>query len=155
MSNQSNANIMQMFGKVNPVPTETAPQEAVSSESKVNNLANSIQLKKAEIAALRAEMTAMEDELIMICGHKDEGSHKFNTEQFTITTTGKLTRSISDVEALRALAPEVVREKFELDVRQLKSLATSNPMLYKKSLSCITSKAAKTALKIEPVKAVK
>lgn len=145
-----------MFSKVNAVPveevTQDAEKDAISSPSKVNDLASSIQLKKAEMSALKAEVDAMESELIMICGHKDEGSHKFDTEQYIITTTGKLTRKITDLDLLQSLAPQLTRTKTELDLRALKSLATANPMLYKKSLQAIETKPAKTAIKIEVAK---
>ena len=151
MSSHASGTVLQMAVPVKQV----APVENVaSSTSKVDTLANDIQLLKAELDVIRKTIAEKEAELLLICGHEEDGSSKFNTEHYTITTTGKLTRKITDADALAVLAPEVVRVKKELDTRKLEALATKNPMLYQKALGCIETKAAKPAIKIEPVEVV-
>jgi hypothetical protein len=152
MSNLTADNVAQLFNCVNGT-SASKNDEPVQSPSKVDDLALSIQKLKADMAVLKKELDEKESELVLICGHEEEGSSKFNTENFVITTTGKLTRKIIDETAISGLAPDVLRTKVELDLRKLKSLATSNPMLYRKVASCLETKPAKTALKIEPAKA--
>lgn len=151
MSQNANVTVLQQYVGVN-APAHTK-NEHISSESKVDKLALHIQSLKAQQKALAEEIASNEAELLMICGVPDDGSQKFNTDHFVITTTGKLTRKITDPETLSQLAPAVIRVKQELDTRKLKSLASSNPMLYQKALACIETKAAKPGLKIEPVEA--
>lgn len=151
MSQNANVTVLQQYVGVN-APAHTK-NEHINSESKVDQLALHIQSLKAQQKALAEEIASNEAELLMICGVPDDGSQKFNTDHFVITTTGKLTRKITDPETLSQLAPAVIRVKQELDTRKLKSLASSNPMLYQKALACIETKAAKPGLKIEPVEA--
>jgi hypothetical protein len=159
MSNITSDNVAELFGCVNNNNTpqgscahHNEPEDALTSTSKVENLAKEILDLKGKMAEQKALLDSKESELVMICGHEEEGSKKFNTENFTITTTGKLTRKIVDETAIQGLAPEVLRTKVELDGRKLKSLATKNPMLYRKVASCIEAKPAKTYLRIEPNK---
>ena len=126
-----------------------ANDNVASSPSKVNDLAYAIQSRKAHIAAISGEVRTLESELIMICGVKDEGVQKFDTEQFEISTTGKLTRTIKDLATLKSLAPNVVRIKEELDLRMYKKLAVDNPMLFGKVVGTIETKVAKPSVAIK------
>jgi|GEM_PF-5934774 len=149
MSNLTLLSVSKQFDTVNSIANDNIAHDA-NNPSKVNDLAKAIQLRKFSIAEVSAEIKELEAQLLMICGVDDEGSRKFNTDEYVITTTGKLTRSIKDLATLKALAPQVVRVKEELDLRKFKKLATDNPMLYGKVVTTIETKSAKPAIKIEP-----
>lgn len=151
MSNHTSSNVMDMFNPVKTSKLNVCEQSPVDSESKVDSLALAIQTKKADIHAATADLKKMESELISICGHVDDGSSKFNTEHFEIITSTTARRKITDLKTLLGLAPDVLREKFELDTRKFKKLATDNPMLYQKAVDCIETKISTPSIKITPV----
>lgn len=147
MSHNASASVLQAAVPVNsPVQSNN---EHISSDSKIETLVIAIQTLKAEQKAIGDEVAKMEQELIDICGVKEEGASKFDTQNFIITTTGKLTRKVTDVKSLEGIAPEVLKVEKKLDVRKLKALATSNPMLYQRALQCIESKPAKAGIAIK------
>ena len=151
MSSHAMPNVLQ---NLVAVKTEIAPvdQEANDPSAKINLLSAKIHYCKLDIKKIADKKAEYEAELLEICGVKEEGTQKFNTDFCTVSTVGKLTRKITDVDVLRKLAPEVVRTKYELDIKLLKLLATSNPPLYTKALHCIETKAAKSSVSIEIVK---
>lgn len=148
MSQNASVSVLQAAVAVNN--SAQSNNEHISSDSKVENLAIAIQTLKAEQKALGEEVAKKEQELLDICGVKEEGASKFDTQNFIITTTGKLTRKVTDVKSLEGIAPDVLKVEKKLDLRKLKSLATSNPMLYQRALQCIETKPAKAAIAIKP-----
>jgi hypothetical protein len=151
MSNATITNVMDIFNPVKNSKQTVCEESALYSTSKVDDLVMSIQRKSAEASALAKEIAQQKAELISICGHVDDGSSKFNTEHFLITTSTTATRKITDLKAIQGLAPTVLREKFELDTRKFKKLATDNPVLYQKVVGCIETTISKPSVKIEAV----
>lgn len=143
-------NILQQSVAVNK-PTVQTENEHLCSDSKVISLAEEIQTLKGKIAEINAVIKDREAELITICGAPEEGSAKFNTEKYVITTSVTMRRKITDAATLKKLAPTVVKTKEELDTRAFKKLATSNPRLYQQAVACIESKASNPAIKITEV----
>tara|TARA_R110002167_G_scaffold91458_1_gene246123 strand:+ start:188976 stop:189443 length:468 start_codon:yes stop_codon:yes gene_type:complete len=149
MSSHVQQNVLQ---KLVAVKTEIAAddQEAINSPNKINDLAIELHFLKSKAKVLALQCAKKEAELLLLCGSKEEGTSKFDTEQFKISTVGKLNRKIVDLEVLRKLAPEVIgKPKYDLDLTMFKLLATSNPPLFAKALHCIETKPAKTAVKVE------
>lgn len=72
-----------------------------------------LEAKKAETQAKEARV-ALEEQIIEILGKKEEGTISVKTENYTVKTVGKLTRSV-DSEALLEVVdtlPEEVQELF-------------------------------------------
>lgn len=151
MSNATSANVMDIFNPVKNSKQTVCDESPLESTSKVEDLVMSIQRKEAEASVLTKEIAQQKAELISICGFVDDGSSKFNTEHFVITTSTTARRKIVDLSAIKGLAPTVLREKFELDTRKFKKLATDNPVLYQKVVGCIETSISKPSVKIEPV----
>jgi len=151
MSNATNYNVMDIFNPVKNGKQTVCDESPLGSTSKVDDLVMLIQRNEAEISILTKEIAQQKAELISICGHVDDGSSKFNTEHFLITTSTTARRKITDLSAIKGLAPIVLREKFELDTRQFKKLATDNPVLFQKVVDCIETTISKPSVKIEAV----
>jgi hypothetical protein len=107
--------------------------------------------KAAEDAA-RAERIRIEDQIIESVGVKEEGTLSRKTDWFKLSTTGKLTRSL-DEKAFLALRDRIedppVNYKVTLDLKRLRDLETTNPDAYRLMLSCIETKPAKAAVRVE------
>lgn len=97
---------------------------------------------------------ALEEELIVILGQKEEGAQTHQVGDYKITITGKLNRKIDwDMfdSAIAARIPESmhpVKIKRELDETGVKYLANNEPQLYKVLATALTIKPAKTAVTI-------
>ena len=109
---------------------------------------------KASEEAARMLRIAAEERVIELVGQKEEGAQRLAGLYYRATTTAKLTRSL-DYEAFRnihhmipdALCP--VEHKPALNLRKLRLMETENPELYKLMTQCISTKPAKTAVKID------
>jgi hypothetical protein len=151
MSNATNFNVMDIFNPVKNSKQTVCDESPLNSTSKVEDLVMSIQRKSAEASVLAKEIAQHKSELISICGFIDDGSSKFNTEHFIITTATTATRKITDLKAIQGLAPAVLRQKFEIDTLKFKKLATDNHVLYQKVVGCIQTTISKPSVKIEAV----
>lgn len=111
--------------------------------------------------AKRREDKAKEDRLVaeakivMLFGAKPEGSQTVKTDFFKVETTGNVTRSIDDAAflAIKSQLPKNVRDAcikttYEPRVGGIKELKVSNPDLYVVLAQCVTSKPAKTSVKV-------
>ncbi len=130
-----------------------------AAHSRLDELAYRVETAKFELSIAKRMVECCEQELIeaLPCS-KLEGSETTSTEFFRITTTGKLTRAL-DEEALclvRSRIPEgifdrVIRYKPELILRDLRYVEANEPDVYRLFADAITTKPAKTTLKIERI----
>ena len=109
---------------------------------------------KASEEAARMLRIAAEERVIELVGHKTEGSQRQAGLYYRATTTGKLTRAL-DAEAFRDihhLMPDAlnpVEYKPALNLKKLRLPEAENAELFGVMAKCITTKPAKTAVKIE------
>ena len=92
--------------------------------------------------------------IIELMGVKEEGATTEKTGFFKVSTVGKLTRSL-DPEAFLAIRDQIpdtispVEFAPKLNLKKLHALEQANPDVYRLMASCITTKAAKAAVKVE------
>ncbi len=111
-------------------------------------------IKRVESQA-KAEALELEKQIIKIVGEKEEGTTNCETLQYKVSTTGKLNRKL-EVEALnqvRHLLPEaifnrLIQVKPAIDLKELRYVESNEPDLYKIIAQAITTKPAKTSIKI-------
>jgi hypothetical protein len=115
--------------------------------------------KKSELELAKKAFDDIQKQIIDYCGHKEEGAAKFNTENFTITTTGKLNRSIdeSKLAELQNAIPQPLFDRLfnykpALNLRELRYIEQNEPEYYKTVSKVITTKPGKPSLKIEASK---
>jgi len=111
--------------------------------------------KKAEAAAHK-QRTAIEEQIILLTGKRDEGSKTVAANGFKVTVTGKLSRKmdwdlweIAKTKIDKNLWP--VKMKPELDETGVKWLQNNEPEIY--ALLPIEVKPAKTAIEVKVVEA--
>lgn len=110
--------------------------------------------KEAEREANAARI-AIEDQIIAVTGHMEEGSETLTLENGTkITITGKISykANILEVETLTADWPDtmqVVRWKPELNEPVIRKIKEMRPELWRKLAQHISTKAAKTSIVIK------
>lgn len=105
-----------------------------------------------------SQIAEAETRILKIVGAKQEGSAKFDTDDFKIVTTGKLSRSITvkDVDALNAAMPPQVASRLYsmrpvVNLTQLRYMEMNEPELFKIACNHITTKPAKTTVKVEAI----
>jgi len=109
--------------------------------------------KEIETMARDARV-AIELKIVDLIDVPVEGSSVTKTAFFKCNATGKLTRKL-DVgvwDAVKQDIPEPlwpVRTKTELDLKKLKALEQANPEMFKTVARAISSKTAKTSIKVE------
>lgn len=113
--------------------------------------------RAAEDAA-RDERVRVEDQIIALVGVKEEGTLSRKTAWFKLSTTGKLTRSLDDKAflAIRDQVPdEISPVEFapKLNLRKLRDLETTHPDAYRLVASCLVTKPAKPAVRVELLRA--
>lgn len=111
--------------------------------------------KKAEAAANK-QRVAIEDQIVLLTGKRDEGSQTVDATGFKITVTGKVSRKMDwdKWETIKAqIAPNLHPVKFkpELDEKGVKYLQANEPEIY--ALLPIEVKPAKTAIEVKAVEA--
>ena len=124
----------------------------------LDELAYDFEVAKSALAACKQQLEDAEAALLEAVPTPLEGSETSETQFYKITTTGKLTRSL-DVEKLdgvRAHVPpqiyeRVIRMKPDLSLRDLRYLETNEPAYYAAFTDAITTKPAKTAIKVERI----
>lgn len=110
-------------------------------------------LAKREELAAKTRRVEIEEDLLKMLPHKEEGSATTTLSNgFRFKATGKLTYT-ADVDKLLALTaawPEKpVKTKVEADETVLKAIRTERPDLWRQIAPAITVKAAKTNIVIE------
>lgn len=109
--------------------------------------------KRAENAARDARIRT-EEAMIELAGVKTEGATKHDADGYTVTITGKLTRTL-DEDAWHAIVDQVpeelrpVRYKPALDLRGLRYLEQHEPVVYGIVSRAITTKPAKAGVEVK------
>jgi len=148
-----NANVSDFRDQINGLATTKSNLVVKEHPSKLEALARIIRSKKDQKSLLESEIKHLETDLIMLCGYKDEGVSHFSTSEFKISTTGKLTRKITNAQRLYDIAPQLVVNKPALNTKEFNLLARSNPILMQRVLECIETKEARTAVSIKSIEA--
>lgn len=112
--------------------------------------------KKIEEAARLARIE-VENRIIAELGVKDEGSQSHKGEQYKITITGKINRTldIAAWDAVKNHIPEKywpVKFKPEIDVTGLKWLRENESGIYATACQAISSKTGKPSVTLEVIK---
>jgi len=113
-----------------------------------------IQAKKAEDAA-KKHRVELEERILALAPAREEGSETTTLNNgFKLTTTGKLSYKVDDIEALREICRDwdgnlvPLKTATTLDETGCKYLRKERPELWKQVARVITVAPAKTALKV-------
>ena len=106
---------------------------------------------KAAEEITKAHRIAVEEEIIALCGAKEEGSQTHKAMEFSVEITGVINRKMDwdKWEEVKASIPEALRPiklKPELDVTGVKYLKANEPEIY--ALLPITATPGKTGVKV-------
>lgn len=125
----------------------------------VDQLAYDYETARESLAAAQQRVAMAEAALLAAVPAKLEGSLTTALEFYKVTTTGKLNRALdaAKLEALRAAIPatifdRVIRYKPDLSLRDLRYMEDNEPEYYRAFAGAITTKPAKTSLKVERLK---
>jgi hypothetical protein len=130
-----------------------------TNEPSVSELAEAWLRAKCREEAANAERIAIEERLIEFVDTKSEGSVTTKGEDFAITVTCRINRSLSDdgIAAIQAMIPEdmqPLKTKVELDSKGLDWLRVNQPHYYRVAADYVTSKPAKPGFKVSRVERV-
>ena len=137
-----------------------APLTAVPTQTDdLIRLCEAVEAAKQDMDRARARYSELEQALIETVGVQDEGSHSVTVDdRYKVTTTGRVNRSI-DSDGLSAAwheLPEPVQQAFrwkaDVNIKQLRSLASLRDDIYPMAARFITAKPGKPSLKLEPAK---
>ena len=112
---------------------------------------------KARLDHAKKVFADIETKLTKSIGHHEEGAFTYKSDTHKIVTTGKITRKVDPVTVWQvkakldneALFTTVISFEPKLNLAVYKRLAETNPATYKAFSTCITSKPAKTSIKVE------
>lgn len=113
--------------------------------------------KAAEDAA-KAQRISVEEELIASLGEREEGAETHNIDFFKIVITSKISRKVDNPDAYSAIVddlddanlnPITIVESYKISDAKCRELRDNDPDLYAKLAYALTSKKAKTAVKVE------
>ncbi len=106
---------------------------------------------KLDMISLKAEIAALEKEIISVFPEKLEGSQTKKTDGYKVTVTNKLLRKL-DVEAYQAMdLPEnaqFVDYKPTINISRMRAVEQLEPSIVE---ACVTIKPAKSSIKISEV----
>jgi len=118
--------------------------------------ANAYNEAKAEFNEAKSKMDNAFQCLIQAVGVKDEGTQSFNTDNYKISTTGKINRTVDakKVEEIAQQLPEplynrLFKFKPSLDLKEYRYIENNEPQYHKIVSRAVTAKPAKPTLKIE------
>jgi len=127
----------------------------MSTESPtLESLASDWREAKRKEEAARDERVEIEERIVELTGHKEEGSEAHKAGDYKVTVTGKLNRRL-DVEAWANVEPQIPEEmrpvKYEpkLDTKGLRYLEEKQPDIYRMVAQAIETKPAKTAVQVK------
>lgn len=122
----------------------------------VDQLAYDYEIAREELAAAQQRVAQAETALLAAVPAKLEGSQTTEFDFYRVTTTGKLTRTLDAAKLgeLRAVIPpaiysRVIKLKPDLSLRDLRYMEDNEPEYYRAFASAITTKPAKTSVKVE------
>lgn len=124
--------------------------------NRVDELAYDLECARTALADAKEQVDRAEEALLAEVPFELEGSKTTTSAHYKITTTGKLTRAVDaeQLERVRAVVPpaifaRVIRMKPDLSLRDLRYIEANEPDLYRAFALAITTKPAKTAIKVE------
>ena len=127
----------------------------MSTESPtLESLASDWREAKRKEEAARDERVEIEERIVELTGHKEEGSETHKAGEYKVTVTGKLTRKL-DAEAwaqIEARIPEELRPVSyvpKLETKGLRYLEEKEPDVYRMVAQAIETKPAKTAVQVK------
>lgn len=109
---------------------------------------------KREEEKANERRVAIESEIVGQYGCKEEGSETHKTDDYKITITGRINRTLDPAawEGIQHKIPEdrrPVQYKPALDLKGLKYLKENEPKLYRIAAEAITAKPGKPSVKVE------
>ena len=121
---------------------------------KIDMLGAALSRAKEEEAIAREARIALEQELINELGAREEGAKTHYGEQFKVTITGKLARTIDwrIYDTIKAKIPENLRPVSytpKLDEKGVKWLEQNEPEYFTVLSECLSAKPAKTAVSVK------
>jgi len=130
-----------------------------TNEPSVSELAEAWLRAKCREEAANAERIAIEERLIEFVDTKSEGSMTTKLDDFAVTVTCRINRSISDdgIIAIKGLIPveyQPLKTKVELDAKGLDWLKENRPQYYRVAADYVTSKPGKPGFKISRIERV-
>lgn len=138
------------------------PQGQEQGQDQAQDVLNTLCEQLSELQNLRAQTSKqiinIEQQILKIVGAKEEGSMTVHTDAFKIMTTGKLNRTITlkEIDELNAVLPPMICERIyklrpTVDLTQLRYIEQNEPEYAKVIHKHITTKPAKTSVKVEPI----
>lgn len=112
-----------------------------------------VEAKQAEKAAQKARLL-VEEEIIKLVGHKEEGSKTHSVGTYKVTITGKLNYK-ADLTQLDRLLSNIplefhpIKQERKLDEKGVKYLRDNEPAIFSQLAPAITITPAKTAVDIK------
>ena len=138
--------------------TNVSALPELTSQERIDRLGYKLnQVKKAE-SEVRETRLLIEDQIIELVGAKPEGAFTVKGDQYHLTTTGKLTRTLIEdqIPALQSTLPQpifdrLIRYKPSLDLKELRYLEANEPQIYTLAAKAFTTKPAKIAVSVKEV----
>ena len=120
---------------------------------RIDQLASRLLEAKEELAIAQALVREIEDDIISIFGNDTEGTITFTGEAYALQTVGTITRTLANIDRLRAQVNPVVFDtlityKPTLNVAAYKKLSYLDPNSAAIARNQISEKPAKTAVKV-------
>lgn len=124
----------------------------------IDELAYDYEMAKQALAYAKGQLDDAEAALVAAVPCELEGSLTTESDYYRITTVGKLNRTLDagKLEALRAVIPaaiydRVIRFKPDLSLRDYKYLENNEPAYFAAFAEAVTTKPAKTSVKVERI----
>lgn len=124
------------------------------NESLLANLANQWRDAKRDEENARDHRLRIEQEIIELTGHKEEGSQTHKAGDWKVTVTGKLTRKL-DADKWAEIEPSIpeamrpVIHKPTLETKGLRYLENNEPEIFARIAKAIETKPAKPAVTVK------
>lgn len=136
----------------------THPLTVVSAEPDLDQLAMNLLLAKKALSAAQEDVREAEVAIVNAVGAEDEGSFTVRCDNFKITTTQPIGRTVNKTTALaiaRELPPDIWEAMFDfkpsLNVRLFKECQHLRPEVYSLVAKAVTSKPGKIAVSVEVI----
>lgn len=124
----------------------------------LDELAYDYEVAKQGVAYAKTQLDQAEAALLAAVPAELEGSLTTESDFYKVVTTGKLTRTLDEkrLAEVQATVPQgvferVIRYKPELSLRDLRYLENNEPEYYRVFAEAITTKPAKTSVKVERI----
>ena len=123
-------------------------------QNPIVRLCMTLEKEREILKAQTARVSELESQLVALVGVKDEGSFSVALDDFKVTTTGRVTRSVEpgcfDIRDRigKDLFDRLFTFKPSLNVKAFKALREANPVAYRVACEVVTSKPAKPGIKV-------